>query len=93
MKGARRKCFLTIVLVALMLLQCFAPFSYMVGATTGNAIKLNDELYDAIKTNLINQNIMMSYSDDNSTITITDAELQKVTYLDLSNSLIYGLNG
>ena len=93
MKGARRKCFLTIVLVALMLLQCFAPFSYMVGATTGNAIKLNDELYDAIKTNLINQNIMMSYSDDNSTITITDAELQKVTYLDLSNSLIDDLTG
>lgn len=93
MKGARRKCFFTIVLVVIMLFSCLSPFSYVASATTGVEITLNSELYNAVKTSLTNQGINATFSDVTRTITITETDLANVTYLDLSNSSIDDLTG
>ena len=89
----RRKCIIVISLILLMIIQCIVPFGGIVNAATNVKITLSKELYNAVKRNLISQNIGMQYSDDTNTITITDTDLQKVTYMDLSNSSIDDLTG
>lgn len=89
----RRKCVITVALILLMLLQCVVPFGQVVNAATGEQITLSKELYNAVKTNLINQNVGATFNDESNTVTITDVNLAKVTYLDLSNSSIDDLTG
>lgn len=89
----RRKCIIVISLILLIIIQCIVPFDGIVNAATNVKITLSKELYNAVKRNLISQNIGMQYSDDTNTITITDTDLQKVTYMDLSNSSIDDLTG
>ena len=95
MKGVRGKCLVAIVLVILLLLQSITPLAYTASAATNSSIsiQLNSNLYNAIKNSLRAQSISATYSDSTCTITITETNLERVTYLDLSNSSIDDLTG
>lgn len=88
----RRKVLLTIVLIAMILLQSIVPLTVVNGAT-GVEITLNSALYKAIQSQLSKNEIVATYDDANCVITISDTELEKVTSLDLSNRNIDDLSG
>ncbi len=88
----RRKVLLTIVLVIMILLQSVIPVT-MVNAVSGVEITLNSNLYNAVKSQLEQKGITATYNDANHTIIISDAEINKVTSLDLSNNNIQNISG
>ena len=81
-----------IVIVFIMIINCLLPV-LPVKAATNKAIILNGELYNAVKEELNNYKITASYNDSQRRIVISEAELLKVTKMDLSDSELSNISG
>lgn len=92
----RRKVLLVAILILSMLLQCMMPFVPVYAETEAEAeeqdtravIALNGNLYKAVKAQLKAQGISAEYKDANGIIIFPEGEIEKVTFLNLSNSEI-----
>lgn len=87
-----RRRVISIILLMIFVLSSILPTVKGYAATDGS-ITLNSALYAAVKSNLEQQSIQASYNDMQHTITISDAEIAKVTKLTLSNNSITDLSG
>ena len=92
-----KKMLISIALLILMILNCALPVVVNAGdntAVSGDVeITLNGNLYEAIKANLMEQEILASYKDAQRTISISQSEIDRVTLLNLSNYEIDDLKG
>ena len=83
-----------IIIVAIMLFNCFMPLATVNATTTAaKKIQLNKDLYAAVEKQLEEQGIIATCDDLKRTITISNEELAKVTYLDLSEKGISDVTG
>ena len=88
----RRKVLLVAVLIFAMLLQCVMPLA-TANAASSVEITLNSKLYEAVKADLLRQNIAADFKDANKVIVISESELESITSLSLRNKGINDLTG
>lgn len=92
-----KKMLISIALLFLMILNCVSPVIVFAGdnaATSGDVeITLNSNLYEAVKSTLMEQEIIASYNDAQRTISIAQTEIDRVTTLNISNFEIDDLDG
>ena len=90
----RRKMFLTVLLIVLIVCQSVLPFS-MVSATTSYDVEItsNSQLFYALVEELTAKKINAYYDYANFRIITSQSEIEKVTELDLSNAEIDDLTG
>ena len=92
-----KKMLISIALLILMILNCALPVVVNAGdntAVSGDVeITLNGNLYEAIKSNLMEQEILATYKDAQRTILVAQSEIDRVTNLNLSNYEIDDLKG
>ena len=90
----RRKMFLATLLIILIVFQSVLPFT-TVNATTNLDVEItsSSELYTALVKELVAKNINAYYDPANFKIITSQAEIDKVTELDLSNAGIDDLTG
>lgn len=88
----KRKMLISIALITIMLLNCILPL-FVVNAAEGEEIQLNSKLYTAIVKSLETQGIAYNGSDVTHTLFMSEAELSKVTKLNLNEGAISDLTG
>ena len=88
----KRKMLISIALITIMLLNCILPL-FVVNAAEGEEIQLNSKLYTAITKSLTTQGIAYNGSDVTHTLFMSEAEISKVTKLNLNEGAISDLTG
>ena len=90
----RRKMFLATLLIVLIVFQSVLPFT-MVSAATSYDVEItsDSELYVALVKQLVSKDINAYYDVANFKIMTSQAEIEKITELDLSNAGIDDLTG
>ena len=90
----RRKMFLATLLIVLIVFQSVLPFT-MVSAATSYDVEItsDSELYVALVKQLVSKKINAYYDVANFKIMTSQAEIEKITELDLSNAGIDDLTG
>lgn len=89
----KRKMLIAMTLVFIMLLNCILPIVQVRAADADVGITLNGNLYKAVKANLQRSGVKAEYNDAQRTIRMTQAAIDSVTKLNLSNFAIDNLQG